>query len=1181
MHEIHHQKHADNIESSVVNNFNYRITKFFLNNFRLTVLSFLLLILIGTGTTFLLKTTGFPNPEIGLARVQTVYRGASSETVAKTVTLPLEGAIKGVEGVDTYTSFSNNSVSIISVSLKQGVNGDTVRNKIDTAIKSVSLPADAESPVVSKPEIGGPDYIFSIAGADNAKIYAVYDKLNKDLLQFPEVSKITPVVELKQRVLVNLDMEKIKASGISTDQISSQLGTLGESLPVISDTTINNQSYGIVTTINGSAIDDIKNLQFKPQSQNPNPSTSQSPTVVKSYKLSDLGTVNIDYKFNKNDVPKIGLKSESQAKVLTPLVLIVKSVDGADQGKLNDKIIEKVKSYNDVVFANGKEDVGSIDSNKVLITENFTVNDQNKEQVNEVIGGLIGSPLPFIKGPAANIGWLLGGIQLVFLVMLAFVSWRAAIIAAISIPLSLFFSSIYLYFIGESLNTLVLFSLVLVIGLVVDPALVVLEAIQRKVDIGLKGNEAVLAAVKDVGNGLFLATATNIIVFLPFGLISGLLGKIFAYIPLTVIPATIGSYIVPLVFLAWLGGLILKPNKNTSHSEEDNLWPIAKWVIKTNSRILNGSRLIRLVIVVLGLLIPMSIAFYYTSTGKVKQVQFASNDNVNEMNLSGNFLPEIKSSERDIVTSDVIDIITRNKDVLEVYPYPSNAQSGLSYFIELKKATERNEKSTVIAKNINDEIQNKYGENSPSPKFFDVKVDLSQTGPPSSNYQVTIAVNDNDLKKLQTGSLEVDKSLKNVCISKDRKVSISAECNGGEKIVTKVDNGYTNKLNKQIEVLIDRQKLQEKQLVISSNGNQSPPMSILVNQKLKQLFTISDDQKVGKVNIGNQETEIVIDKSQEDPTTLDEIKNTTITNTLGQNIKLSDIAIIREVSAKTTIQRVKGETLNIVQARLKDGYTDQGTAALVTSAIVKYYESDENIKKTGLEKGSIKTYSEGSTAENQKSFVDLITTLVIAIILTYIVLAVFFQSFTQPIVILYTIPLTFIGMFPALAYLGGGQIGFLEIIGIIILIGVVENVAIFLIDAARSKIDEEGWDEKRAISFASGVRLRSVLMTKFTAIASLAPLAVLSVFYRSIAIVIMFGLLTSGFTSLFTTPVLFIFFKWLSRQYSGLKWYNKILFFPLFPIYITVLATMDKPKQGKSKKDSTDIVDVNVTKTDM
>jgi HAE1 family hydrophobic/amphiphilic exporter-1 len=976
-------------------------------------------------------------------------------------------------------------------------------------------------------------------------------------------------------------MEKVKASGITTDQISNQLATLGESLPVISDTTINNQSYGLVNTLTGSTIDDIKNLQFKPQPQGGNSAAQQgSSSPVKSYKLSDLGTATIDYQFSEKDAPKIGLKSESQSKVFTPLVLIIKSVENTDQGKLNDKIIEKVKSYDDVVFANGKNDVGNIDSNKVLITENFTVNDQNKDQVNEVIGGLIGSPLSFVKGPAANIGWLLGGIQLVFLVMLAFVSWRAAIIAAISIPLSLSFSTIYLYFIGESLNTLVLFSLVLVIGLVVDPALVILEAIQRKIDVGLKGNAAVLAAVKDVGNGLFLATVTNIIVFLPFGLISGLLGKIFAYIPLTVIPATIGSYIVPLVFLAWLGGLILKPNKNTSSSEEDNLWPIAKWLIKTNSRILHGSRVVRLVIVVLGLLIPIGIAYYYTSSGQVKQVQFASNDNVNEMTLSGNFLPEIRSGERDVVISDVVDIITKNKNVLEVYPYPSNSQSGLSYFIELKKATDRNEKSTVIAKNIDDEIQNKYGENSSSPKFFDIKVDLSQTGPPSSNYQVTIAVNDNDLKKLQTGSLEVDKTLKNVCFGKDRKVTISEECSGGEKIVTKVDNGYTNKLNKQIEVLVDRQKLQEKQLVIAdnpSNKNQNPPMGILVNQKLKQLFTISDDQKVGKINIENEETEIVIDKSQADPTTLDEIKNTTITNTVGQDIKLSDIATIREVSAKTTIQRVKGETLNIVQARLKDGYTDQGSAALVTNAVVKYYEDEANMKNTGLEKGSIKTYSEGSTAENQKSFVDLITTLILAILLTYIVLAVFFQSFAQPLVILYTIPLTFIGMFPALAYLGGGQIGFLEIIGIIILIGVVENVAIFLIDAARTKINEEGWDEKRAISFASGVRLRSVIMTKFTAIASLAPLAVLSVFYRSIAIVIMFGLLTSGFTSLFTTPVLFIFFKWLSKQFTALKWYNKILFFPLFPIYIIGMAIMDKPNKNKSKN-STDVVDVDVTK---
>jgi multidrug efflux pump subunit AcrB len=130
--------------------------------------------------------------------------------------------------------------------------------------------------------------------------------------------------------------------------------------------------------------------------------------------------------------------------------------------------------------------------------------------------------------------------------------------------------------------------------------------------------------------------------------------------------------------------------------------------------------------------------------------------------------------------------------------------------------------------------------------------------------------------------------------------------------------------------------------------------------------------------------------------------------------------------------------------------------------------------------------------------------------------------------------LTLVGIFPALAFLGLGQFGFLEIIGVIILIGIVENVAIFLIDLANQKIKEEGWDAKRAISYASGVRLRPVVLTSLTAVASLAPLALFSEFYRSISLVIIFGILTSGVASLITTPILFSFFKSLGSYLDKL-----------------------------------------------
>jgi HAE1 family hydrophobic/amphiphilic exporter-1 len=273
---------------------------------------------------------------------------------------------------------------------------------------------------------------------------------------------------------------------------------------------------------------------------------------------------------------------------------------------------------------------------------------------------------------------------------------------------------------------------------------------------------------------------------------------------------------------------------------------------------------------------------------------------------------------------------------------------------------------------------------------------------------------------------------------------------------------------------------------------------------------------------------------------------------------LGDIANIREVQSSSAIKRVKGETVAVVQAKLDAAHNDQSTAGKVNAAVLDYYKNDAaHLESLGVEEDQIDVYSAGDTASTNKSFGELFTALLLAIIITYIVLVLFFGSFTQPLVILFTVPLSFVGIFPALRYLGNAQFGFLEIIGMIILIGIVENVAIFLIDAARQR-QAQGIDEVRAISQAAGLRLRPVLLTKFTALASLAPLAILSETYRSISIVIIFGLLTSGFTSLITTPILYIFFRWLSRRFSAASIVHKLVFIVGWPIYLIVWGVQDR-----------------------
>lgn len=1174
----HPHNHLENSKKVPYSNFNYWVSKLFLDNSRLTILILIFLIAIGVYTGLNLKTTGFPSPVIRIALVQTVFPGASSENVVKDITIPLEGAIKNVDGVTRFNSTSNNSFSNITVYIDEKADSDSVRNKIDSAVKAVALPEGAETPKIVTPDISGPSVILAISGNNLENIEKVYSQSLTSLNQISSVSKINTNNELSKQVRIKLDPSKLASYNLTTQNISAMVGTIGETIPVVSNVTLNGKSSGIETSVKGNDLETLKNLTFSytlPEDTNSNiaaqtvatnptqnpgrpisslQTTSSSSTTSEprtgTIKLSELAEIAIEDNFeNPKNPSKYSFYSQNKESqvVLDAVIVNLQTVADTDQGKFVELLRDEMKKIEASEYLTRDELSKNYDPNKTYIVESFAVNDDNKEQVDQVVGGIIGSKIG--DSAFANLGYALGGIQLVILVMIAFVSWRAALIAAAAIPLSLMFSTIYIYLIGEQLNTLVLFSLVLVLGLVVDPALVILESIQRKIDSGLKGKKAVLAAVKDVGNGIFLATLTNIIVFVPFGVLSGIFGQIFAYIPLTVIPAIIGSYVVPLIFLAWLGGLILKPNKNSTDDEEKNLWGIAKWLISLNTKILNGPRWVRLIIIILGLAIPLGISGLLFSNGSIKQVQFAQTGDSKLMVLSGSYLNNVSFEDKIATTDKILELVSSDKNVQGIVA----ASNSFDYYVFLTDPSKRDETAKDISSKLNSQLTDQFGSNSANPKFFDIKVDVQSTGGPASDYQVSLTVSENNLETLRTGAVGLGKLLQDKLCYKDSKVTIEDNCSNDNKAVIKIDDGFTGKENLVYNISLDRNALIQSKLGTPGQG----PLSIAVNNLVKNQFELNGGDSINKIQLDGVETEVFLDTTTPKPSSINQaISNISQTTGIPAS-QISTLGTVEETQPKASIQRIGGKTVGLVQARLKpELQNNQGVATSAVETILEYLHKDDGAKtkELGLKVDSVTNYDDGQAADGQQFFTELVVALLLAIAVSYIVLAIFFKSLAQPLGILYTIPLALVGVLPALAAFVEGQFGFLEIIGLIILVGIVENVAIFLIDSANQKIEEDGWNLKRAIAYASGVRFRPVILTTVTATASLAPLAILSDFYRSISVVIIFGILASGVISLVTTPILFIFFKWMSAQYQKASGLNKFLFFglPILGIFLAI-----------------------------
>lgn len=1081
----------------------YRVTQYFLRNHRLTALLFVFVIMIGVVATFTMRTTGFPNPEIKLVLIQTPYLGAASETVAEQVTQPLEGAIKDIDGVDTFSSRSQNSFSLIQIEVADNADANVVRSKIDSAVRSVELPDGAEDSNVSIPNFGGGDIILSVASKDAAALYAAKTSIQDRLTELSSTGTIDIPVDMTRSIKVVVHTDELANKKITLLQIQDQLSTVGEAIPATTAVPVDDDNQSVVTVSSEKTLDDLRQMVIQPETP-----------ATKKIVLDDIADINESYNFEDNQQPQIGLQVQNLgSQVLPAATLYIHTTDGTDMAAYTAEVEALLKDTPNTEFVGIAE--GAKESATTYVIENYSSNEFNQRQVNEVVSGLVGGPLD-TDGVTKNLGWLLGGIQLVFLVMLAFVSWRAAIVAALAIPLSLMFANIYLYVTGNDLNTLVLFSLVLVIGLVVDPALVILESIQRKVDAGLKGRAAALAAVKDVGSGLFLATVTNVIVFAPFGLISGLLGQIFKYIPLTIIPAVVGSYIVPLVFLAWIGGLFLKRSKGATDDEEHNLMGVARWLIRLNSKILHSSAWLRLAIIIVAFALPFAVTGYYVSSGKILMVQFAATEDADHLDLGFTHFPAATTQQKADTEAELFTKVLDEPLIKQIFPL---AQNGAYYGRLTKREDRPDETAVMVADRINTHLADT------EKKFFNSYVRIESIGPPRAAYDVSLAIASPNADDRKSAAVDIGNTFQNICL--DNKVVTVTDTCAGERIINAIDDGYTNKEQTVIEVVLNREALEQKQLALPN-----APLGIAVNQAIQNAFAPNAGKAIADFEYNGEATDIIFDTSDADPNTIDEIKDIVLYISPVGEVTLDDVADVQIKPTTAVIQRVNGKTISVVQARLVDDHSDQATAAMVSQAVLDYYQNNngEQLESFHLEASAVDKYSEGSEAAAAKSFQDLFTALGLSIVLTYIVLAVFFNSFTQPVVILFTLPLTFLGIFPALAMFTGGQFGFLEIIGLIILVGLVENVAIFLIDAARQKIEHDGWDEKRAISYASGVRLRPVLMTKFTAVASLMPLAIMSETYRSISVVIMAGLLTSGFFSLITTPIFFIFFRRVSAK---------------------------------------------------
>ena len=1034
------------------------ITGYFLVRKRIAVVLFLFLVLGGVAALHGLRREGFPQVPVKIVVVSTVYKGAAPGEVEHSVTDPIESALKDIKAVKSVQSTSSDSHSLVIATLNEDADADAGLRDVTSKVSGADLPKGADKPEIMQPTAGNSSFVFGLTGPfSNEDLLAQGRIFEREVSQIKGIKQVKLQSTFDDKVFVALDSAKVAAAGVDPSSIATTLQAQNANIPAGQNLTISGDRATVTVAGRFASLGDV--------------AAAQIPTAHGgSVRLDSIAAVNRAIDQN-GQINHIGTPHNGYPQSQTGIVY------GADIRSDADII---AVNHDLTTTLNRLQSDGTL-SKSLTVTRLYDDAASTQRQINEISAGAVGEKWNGI-GAWGYIGYLLGGIWLLMLAMFMFVNIRAALIAGLAIPLSFLFTLIALWLTGNTLNTLTLFSMILILGLVVDPAIVVIESIQRYKDMGYTTREGVLAAVNSIGFGLLMATLCSIIVFTPFGIVSGVFGQVIKYIPVTVVPALVASFFVPLIFLAPLAQRFIKPKSHHEDhpiTEEQALWKVSRWFKRANLFILRHAS-IQIIIMLFALTLPLAVTGYLFATGGVKSAQFSKPHDTIEATASVSYPASLTDAQ-------IADLATKTESVLNShaeisnYYYLQQSATGFQIYMNLIPIAERSTSAEDLAAQIKNQLPH-----DPSKGIYSSAERLS-IGPPTNEFPVQVQVYDSDLGKLRSFALALGDYARSL------------------NDVTRVSDGYSDAGTGSVQITINPAAAAQHGLTTLTAGG--------------QLAALLGQQDLTKLTIGEAQVDAVATYQGSDKyTSVDSLKNVTIQSPTGP-VKLGTIATFTTDSAAGTIQHQNGQRYANVQAAL----TPEANTFTVQKQLNDWAKA--HLKQFGLRSDALESKGEGD--DIAKSFTNLFEALGIAILMIYLLLAFFFNSFLKPIIITFALPLSFLGVFPILA-LERNEFGFLEILGLITLAGIVVNVGIFVIDYANKRV-AEGMPVKEAISQATAVRFRPIFLTKVTALGSLLPLAILSPFWRGLDSVVIAGILTSGILSLFTTPILYTWFDKLGR----------------------------------------------------
>ena len=1023
----------------------------------------------------------FPEVNFPFVNVTVVYPGAGPEEVESLVTRPIEDAVAGINGVKRVISTSTEGVSRVGIELRLEVDPQAATAEVREKVAAIrgTLPQDIEDPTIQRFDVAAlPIMTYAVGSSQPSDVtrLQVEDDLKPLLEQIDGVASVQVNGGEVREIQINLDPRRLEALGLPLNQVAAKLAAENLDVPG-GQVKRDGRAISLRTKGEFDRVDEIENVILR---------SAAGSTV----RLRDIGTVVDGYEDKSSTTRLNGADAVSFS---------VQKQSGANTVEIADRV--------EATLARVAPAFPQLQIRPVHNDADFI-----KENVRDVRGHIF-----------------FGGLMAVLIIFVFMRDWRSTLISALALPTSVIATFFFMWAVGFTINMMTLMALSLVIGILIDDAVVVRENIYRHMEHGEDPVTAARKGTSEIGLAVMATTFTILAVFLPVGFMTGIVGQFFKSFALTIAFAVAMSLLVAFTLDPMLSSRFVR----YVPPEERQRTRVGRWlegwgrfydrIDQRYHRVLGWA--VQRPWQVIG--IAAVVFFASLSTLTIVGTEFVPVEDRGQYEINVELPPGTSFEQGVEMVAAVEKQVQTIPEVRQVFSTVGVNGDPLRANLRVKTTSKTQRERGLVA--IKDDTRQRVAE-VPLLKAVVTDPEFMQGAP--SQAPVSVYLRGDDMEALQRLSDEVTAKIRQV----PGTVDVDSTLESGQP-----------------------------EMVARVNRELAADLGFDVGSVAMQLRGMVEGVVPTKLRDGDKEYDIRVRLAPEFRNDFQAISRAPLHSPGGALIRASDIATLEPAIGPTNIEREQRRRQAKIDIELSNRAL--GDVTRDVEAVMRSVQLPPNFEWGFL--GDVELMQESAAAMG--------LAMLLAVAFIYIVLASQFESFFEPLLIMLSLPLAVVGALLAIL-LTGNNLGMPPMIGMVMLMGLVTKNAILLIDLTNHYVREEGKSVKEAILTAGPIRLRPILMTTLAMILGMLPSALGrgegGEFRAPISIATIGGLITSTALTLVVVPVAYLLLHRMLERFKAwrtnpsarvptpVRVAGMLILVVLLGWFISASAALAQPREG-------------------